>query len=88
MELSPLGSLRELLDKSPKQPEAAQLSLPTGIARGMAHLHAMRPKPMLHHDLKSANVLVWPGTGSELVSKISDLGLATGTSGTTMKTQP
>jgi len=36
----------------------AQLALLTGIALGMAHLHAQLPKPILHHDLKVASVLV------------------------------
>ena len=43
MELSPLGSLRKLLDATPAAvlgSEATQLSLLCGIAAGMACLHA------------------------------------------------
>ena len=48
----------------------AQLALLTGIALGMAHLHAQQPKPILHHDLKAANVLVWPDASTRFVAKI------------------
>ena len=63
MELSPLGSLRSLLDTQPAtvlSSMTAQLSLLFGIAAGMENLHAQTPTPILHHDLKTANVLVWP----------------------------
>ena len=90
MELSPVGSLRTLLDDRPNevlQSEAAQLALLTGIALGMAHLHGQQPAPILHHDLKTANVLVWPDAAStRFVAKISDFGLATGSNDSTMRT--
>ena len=89
MELSPIGSLRTLLDERPDevlQSEVAQLALLTGIALGMAHLHAQQPKPILHHDLKAANVLVWPDASTRFVAKITDFGLATGTHDSTMRT--
>ena len=68
------------------QSEVAQLALLTGIALGMAHLHAQQPKPILHHDLKAANVLVWPDASTRFVAKITDFGLATGTHDSTMRT--
>ena len=69
------------------QSEAAQLALLTGIALGMAHLHGQQPAPILHHDLKTANVLVWPDAAStRFVAKISDFGLATGSHDSTMRT--
>ena len=89
MELSPIGSLRTLLDERPDevlQSEVAQLALLTGIALGMAHLHAQQPKPILHHDLKAANVLVWPDASTRFIAKITDFGLATGTHDSTMRT--
>ena len=90
MELSPVGSLRTLLDDRPNevlQSEAAQLALLTGIALGMAHLHGQQPAPILHHDLKTANVLVWPDAAStRFVAKVSDFGLATGSHEPIMRT--
>ena len=74
MELSPLGALRSLLDKTPEAvtgSERAQLSILTGIALGMAYLHGQKPKPVLHHDLKSDNVLVWPDAVACFVAYIS-----------------
>jgi len=48
------------------------LPLATGIARGMAYLHAQEP-PIVHRDLKPANVLL----GTDMtVGKIADLGTA------------
>ena len=89
MELSPIGSLRGLLDKTPAavtSSEKAQLSILTGIALGMAYLHDQKPKPVLHHDLKSDNCLVWPDATCGFVAKITDFGLASGTQGSTMRT--
>ena len=42
-------------DANPNPKQVAQLALLTGIALGMAHLHAQLPKPILHHDLKVAS---------------------------------
>ena len=64
---------------------ATQRQLLRGIATGMAFLHAQTPRPLLHHDLKSDNVLVWPEEGG-FHPKLSDFGLATGTGGSTMRT--
>ena len=55
----PLGWMEELLP------------LATGIARGMAYLHAQKP-PVIHRDLKPANVLLGP----DLAPKIADMGSA------------
>jgi serine/threonine protein kinase len=93
MELADCGSLRDLLDTQPlllaNQPPA-QARVALQIAEGMAYLHSREP-PLMHHDLKSANVLVFsePGTLSgaaqldhESVMRVScklcDFGLATG----------
>jgi len=77
MERSPIGHLRARLDQSPLD-SAAQRTILKGIAEGMASLHAQLPTPILHHDLKSQNVLLFPDAGSEHVAKISDFGMATG----------
>lgn len=43
-------------------------------ARGVAYLHSMRPKPLIHRDLKSPNLLLFGG-GAQL--KICDFGTVT-----------
>lgn len=43
-------------------------------ARGVAYLHSMRPKPLIHRDLKSPNLLLFAG-GAQL--KICDFGTVT-----------
>ena len=52
-----------------------QRQLAAGIATGMAFLHA-QPKPVLHHDLKSANILLFDAPGGGLLPKLADFGLA------------
>ena len=89
MELAPLGSLRTLLNKngaSVLTSDAAQLSLLSDTATGMAFLHAQTPTPILHHDLKTDNVLVFPDAARMYVAKITDFGMATGSQGSTMRT--
>ena len=49
----------------------------------MAALHAHLPSAVLHHDLKSPNVLVFDGP----TAKITDFGMATGTSMSTLATR-
>ena len=86
MELAPHGSLRQKLSAASAAEltadAAAQGHVALGIASGMAFLHAREP-PMLHHDLKSANVLLFDG----LVPKLADFGLSTGAGGSTSATQ-
>ncbi len=66
------GSLFEYLadvDKAPQIPWSRRLQFAADIAEGMLFLHTTTP-PVLHRDLKSANVLL----GADLVCKISDFG--------------
>ena len=91
MEYAGRGSLRELLDDEATaivgQP-AVQLGITHDIASGMEYLHARTPVPMLHHDLKSRNVLLFRSLAAvasmkTLTAKIGDFGLTTGISRTT-----
>jgi len=87
MELANHGTLRDMLQNrrdevlnSPLQ----QLRLSHDLVSGLAYLHERQPRPMLHHDLKSANVLLFSKAGNALpTAKLGDFGLATGISRTT-----
>ena len=64
------------------------MELARGIAAAMAFLHARAPA-VLHHDLKSANVLVFDtgvgsGSASALLAKLTDFGLSLTASGSTL----
>ena len=45
---------------------AEALSLALGAGRGINHLHAATP-PIVHRDLKSANLLISGGQGSRVI---------------------
>jgi hypothetical protein len=57
-ELAPNGSLDEYLQTYPDTSLAQRFFFGHGIVAGMNRLHANQPKPILHNDLKPANVLV------------------------------
>ena len=85
IELAPRGSLRDVLDNTPAEVvgrAAVQMELAKGIAAAMAFLHAQAPL-VLHHDLKSANVLVFD-TGGALRAKLTDFGLSLTASGSSL----
>jgi hypothetical protein len=50
----------------------------TDVARGLTYLHSQRPRPVVHRDLKSLNVLLKISPCGKAVSavKISDFGLS------------
>ena len=57
-ELVPRGSLWAVLHSDAKLEWSHVLKLAIGTARGMAFLHSASPRPILHRDLKSGNLLV------------------------------
>ena len=88
MELADRGSLRQRLDTSPDgivgQP-VVMICLAHDVASGLAYCHALTPQPLLHHDVKSANILLFSRDAdgaARLTAKIADFGLAVGVSGT------
>jgi len=84
MELSTLGNLRQKLDATALPLEqSAQMRIATGIADGMAYLHS---SAVLHHDLKSANVLLFEVEG-KCTPKLADFGLAVVLNSSTMSTR-
>ena len=86
MELADGGSLRQMLDARPErvvEKPLMQVSLAHDVASGLAYCHALKPQPLLHHDIKSANILLFADETSPtgLTAKLADFGLAVGVSG-------
>ncbi|NP_001161668.1 TGF-beta activated kinase-like protein [Saccoglossus kowalevskii] len=76
MEYADGGSLYNVLHGSPPIPQftaAHAMSWALQCAKGVAYLHAMKPKSLIHRDLKPANLLLVAG-GTTL--KICDFGTA------------
>ncbi|XP_072944597.1 mitogen-activated protein kinase kinase kinase 7-like [Epargyreus clarus] len=75
MEYAEGGSLYNVLHvrPKPKYTAAHAMSWARQCAEGVAYLHAMRPKPLIHRDLKPPNLLLVAG-GQKL--KICDFGTA------------
>ena len=66
-------SLRKELKKQPMTPsQATGISL--DVARALNYLHLMRPHPLIHRDISSANVLLEPLPGGGWRAKVSDYG--------------
>lgn len=60
MEFAEGGSLYNFLHCNPKYPYTAShaMSWAKQCAEGVAYLHSMVPKPMIHRDLKPPNLLL------------------------------
>jgi len=72
MEIMKRGSLYDLLDNFTVQFNSSiAMELLNGIVTGMIYLHSTNP-PILHNDLKAANVLV----GVDFQAKLADFGLS------------
>lgn len=68
------GSLKQYLKKI-KNPRLRVIKLwCKGILSGLNYLHSQTPHPIIHRDLKCANVLIMSNTGDV---KIGDFGLST-----------
>ncbi|GBP40056.1 Mitogen-activated protein kinase kinase kinase 7 [Eumeta japonica] len=67
------GSLYNVLHNhpKPKYTSAHAMSWARQCAEGVAHLHAMKPKPLIHRDLKPPNLLL---VGGGQCLKICDFG--------------
>ena len=67
-------SLRKLLEqRSLSTAEAAVISL--DVARVLNYLHQKKPRPIIHRDISSANVLLWR-QADQWRGKVSDYGAA------------
>ncbi len=68
-------SLRAVLEqRALDSQEAAGLSL--DIARALNYLHLIRPDPIIHRDISSANVLLEAAPNNTWKTKVADLGSA------------
>ena len=63
-------SLRRELPLHPSQVTTISLD----VARALNYLHLMRPHPLIHRDISSANVLLEPLPGGRWRAKVSDYG--------------
>ena len=68
-------SLRSVLEKKPLNP-AQILSISLEVALAINYLHLMRPDPVIHRDISSANVLLNPTVNNQWIAKLSDYGSA------------
>ena len=50
------------------------MSISLDVARALNYLHQMRPDPIIHRDISSANVLLEPLLGGQWRAKLSDYG--------------
>ena len=68
------SSLRKLLEeRSLSTTEVAVISL--DVARALNYLHQRKPRPIIHRDISSANVLLWR-QADQWRGKVSDYGTA------------
>ena len=78
-------SLRKLVEKRPlSRSETSVISL--DVARALNYLHLKKPRPIIHRDISSANVLLWQ-QNDQWRGKVSDYGAANFTK-TTMTACP
>ena len=66
-------SLYALLEERPLE-ETEMFRLSLDIAKGLNYLHLHKPKPIIHRDVKSANVLLWMRGDVSWRAKLSDYG--------------
>ncbi|XP_037091300.1 interleukin-1 receptor-associated kinase 4-like [Pollicipes pollicipes] len=74
------GSLQDRLackEDSPPLAWERRLAIAVGTARGVVHLHTSRERPLIHRDIKSANILL----DTDFTPKVGDFGLAREVSG-------
>ena len=66
-------SLRKELETQPMSPDQT-IMISLDVARALNYLHLMRPHPLIHRDISSANVLLEPLPNRRWRAKVSDYG--------------
>ena len=66
-------SLRSELEREPIE-HSQIISISLDVARALNYLHLMKPDPMIHRDLSSANILLDPRPDGCWKAKVSDYG--------------
>jgi serine/threonine protein kinase len=78
LELAHGGSLRAILDNAAIALSwEVRLKWLIGISEGVSKLHSLSPRPVIHRDLKAANVLLSSTDIASAVPKVCDFGVAT-----------
>ena len=72
-ELMPTSLRRELQREYQMSPRLT-ISIGLDIARALNYLHLMRPHPLIHRDISSANILLEPLPNGRWRAKVSDYG--------------
>jgi len=67
-------SVRKELENGRNFSDNQITSISLDVARALNYLHLMRPSPMIHRDISSANILLEPGPSSVWRAKVSDYG--------------
>ena len=68
-------SLRAILERAREPLPHQQIStIGLDVARALNYLHLMRPTPLIHRDISSANVLLEPHPNDSWKAKVSDYG--------------
>ena len=73
-ELMPTSLRRELEKHSLLRSQV--ISIATDVVSALNYLHSFRPRPILHRDVSSANVLLEPSVSYQWKGKLSDYGSA------------
>ena len=79
LELAEGGSLRSVLSDNagcPDIPWATRARWLAEVADGLQKLHSLVPNPIIHRDLKAANVLLSAADITRAVAKVCDFGVA------------
>ena len=66
-------SLRKELERQPMTLDQSK-TISFDVARALNYLHLMRPRPLIHRDISSANVLLEPQPNDRWRAKVSDYG--------------